>query len=128
METIKGISAVLILLTVFCGVACAKESVTVGIDYGGKRQSRETEAPWKEGTTALEALESIALVQTDQVDNYVFVTSIDDVKGKRGDMAWYYEINGKHADILAYEYELNKGDTTKWVYTQDVCSPRVDKD
>ncbi len=128
MKTISKISAVFILLTIFCVVACANESVNVGIDYGGKRQSRNAETHWKEGVTALEALQSVAQVEIHQVDNYVFVTSIDDVKGKRGGNAWYYEINGQRADKLAFERVLLKGDSTKWIYTQDVCSPKVDKE
>ncbi|MHC4269279.1 MAG: DUF4430 domain-containing protein [Planctomycetota bacterium] len=126
MKTISKISAVFILLTFFCVAACANESVNVGIDYGGKHQYREAETPWKDGVTALEALQSVALVETHQVNDHVFVTSIDDVKGKRGGNAWYYEINGKRADKLAFELILHKGDSTKWIYTQDVCSPKVD--
>lgn len=127
MRIISRISVAFICLTVLCAVACAGESVNVGIDYGDTRQSREAEAQWKEGITALEALRSVAQVETHKVDNYIFVTSIDGVKGKRGDKAWYYEINGKRADKLAYERVLHKDDSTKWIYTQDACSPKVDK-
>jgi len=109
-----------------CRAACEGESVNVGIDYGNARQSRGAETQWREGVTALEVLQSIAQVETHQVGNYVIVTSIDGVKGIRGDMAWYYEINGKHADKLAYERVLHKGDSTKWNYKQDVCSSKVD--
>jgi hypothetical protein len=127
MRTISRISVAFICLTVLCAVACAGESVNVRIDYGSAHQSREAEAQWKEGITALEALQSVAQVETHQADDYVFVTSIDGVKGMRGGMAWYYEINGKRADRLAYERVLNKDESTRWIYTRDVCSPKVDK-
>ena len=128
MKAVSRISIVFICLTVSCAVVCAGESVNVRIDYGSVHQSREVEAQWKEGITALEALQSVAQVETHQVDNYIFVTSIDGVKGRRGGMAWYYEINGKRADRLAYERVLNKDESTRWIYTKDVCSPKVDKE
>jgi hypothetical protein len=65
-------------------------------------------------------------VETHQVGEYVFVTSIDGVKGIRGDKAWYYEINGRHADKLAFVRVLNKNESTRWIYKKDVCSPKVD--
>jgi hypothetical protein len=127
MKAVSRISIVFICLTVFCAVVCASDKVKVGIDYGNAHQFRETEAQWKEGITALEALQSVAQVETHQADDYVFVTSIDGVKGRRGGMAWYYEINGKRADRLACERVLNKDESTRWIYTRDVCSPNVDK-
>ena len=128
MRTIIKISVAFVFLTVLCAVACARESVNVRIDYGSAHQSREVEAQWKEGITALEALQSVAQVETHQTGDYIFVTSIDGVKGRCGDMAWYYEINGKRADRLAYERVLDKDESTRWIYTRDVCSPKVDKE
>jgi len=128
MGTISKISVVFVCLAVFCAAVCANDKVRVGIDYGGVHHSREAEAQWKEGITALEALQSVARIETHQVNDYVFVTSIDGVIGKRGDKAWYYEINGKRADKLAYERVLNKDEGTRWIHTMDVCSPKVDKE
>ncbi|MBT3354205.1 MAG: DUF4430 domain-containing protein [Candidatus Scalindua sp.] len=127
MKTISKISVVFICLTVFCAAVCASEKVKVGIDYGGTRKIRDAETKWTEGVTALEVLESVAQVETHQVKDYIFVTSIDGVKGRRGDKGWYYEINGKRADKLAFRRVLNKDDSTKWIYKKDVCSPKVDK-
>lgn len=67
MKTTSRISIVFICLTVLCAVACAGESVNVGIDYGNERQSREVETQWKDGITALEALQSVAEVETHQL-------------------------------------------------------------
>lgn len=128
MRTISRISVAFICLTVFCAAVCASEKMRVGIDYGGAHETREAETQWKEGVTALEVLKSVAQVETHKVNDYVFVTSIDGVKGRRGDKAWYYEINGKRADKLAFKRVLNKDESTKWIYTQDVCSPKVDKE
>ncbi|MBC8550452.1 MAG: DUF4430 domain-containing protein [Candidatus Brocadiales bacterium] len=125
-NTIKIIIA-FVFLIVLCVEVYAGESVNVGIDYGDARESRGTEAQWQEGVTALEALQSVAEVETHQVGEYVFVTSIDGIKGKRGDKAWYYEINGKHADKLAFARVLNRNENTRWIYKKDVCSPKVDK-
>ncbi len=127
MKTISKISVAFICLTVFCAAVCASDKMKVGIDYGDTREIREAETKWTEGVTALEVLESVAQVETHQVKDYIFVTSIDGVKGKRGDKAWYYEINGKRADKLAFRRVLNKNDSTKWIYKKDVCSPKVDK-
>ena len=127
MKTISKISVVFICLTAFCATVYASEKMKVGIDYGSAHETREAETQWTEGVTALEVLQSVAQVETHQVKDYIFVTSIDGVKGKRGDKAWYYEINGKHADKLAFRRVLNKDDSTKWIYKQDVCSPKVDK-
>jgi hypothetical protein len=126
MRIINKFCVVFAFITIFCVVARADEKIKVRIDYGNARQSREANTQWKEGITALEALQSVAHVKTHQTGNYVFVTSIDGVKGSRGDMAWYYEINGKRADKLAYERILHKGDSTRWIYTMDVCSSKVD--
>ncbi|MBC8555080.1 MAG: DUF4430 domain-containing protein [Candidatus Brocadiales bacterium] len=127
MKTISKISVVFICLAVFCVTVCASEKMKVDIDYGGVHETREAEAQWKEGATALEVLQSVSQVETHQVNDHIFVTSIDGVKGKRRDKAWYYEINGKCADKLAFQRVLHKDDSTMWIYKQDVCSPTVDK-
>ncbi len=103
---------------------CANRNVTVEIDSGGLHQNREVEIPWKQGITALEVLQSVAKIETKQSDEFIFVNSIDGVEGQRGDMAWYYDINGKRATSLAYKRILNEGDRMRWEYTKDVCSPR----
>jgi hypothetical protein len=126
MKNIIKISIAFVFLTVLCAAACAGESVNVGIDYGNVRKFRGAETQWQEGVTALEVLQSVAQVETHQVGEYVFVTSIDGVKGIRGDKAWYYEINGRHADKLAFVRVLNKNESTRWIYKKDVCSPKVD--
>ncbi len=99
--------------------------ITVEINYGAHKEKQKTIA-WKPEITALEALQYAATIETHPVSNFVFVTSIDNVKGERGVTAWYYKINGKSPDKLAINTILNPGDTITWIYKKDVCSASVD--
>ena len=103
------------------------KKIAVEINYGDARLSRTIETSWMKGRTALEVLLSVAEVKTHPVNEHVFVTSIDGVEGKRGDMAWYYTVNGKPAKKLAYSYILTDANSMKWEYRKDVCSKKVDK-
>ncbi|MDG6004777.1 MAG: DUF4430 domain-containing protein [Candidatus Brocadia sp. BL1] len=103
----------------------ASQDVTIEINYGGIQQNRETKTTWKPGITALESLQSVAKVETRKIGDYLLVVSIDGVEGKRGEMAWYYDLNGKHATSVASKYVLQEGDHLKWIYTKDVCSPKA---
>ncbi|UCB57241.1 MAG: DUF4430 domain-containing protein [Candidatus Omnitrophota bacterium] len=102
------------------------KGIIVEIDYGRLRPSRTIEAPLAKDRTILEVLQSVATVETHPVGKYVMVTSIDGVKGKRGEMAWYYTIDGKSADKIAYSKVADSAKHIKWVYKKDVCSPKVD--
>lgn len=84
------------------------------------------EVPSIKGKTVLEVLQAVAIVETDPVDQYVFVTAIDGVKGKRGEMAWYYTVDDKTLGELAYSKVLNGTERVKWSYKKDVCSRKVD--
>ncbi len=127
MKKISNTMGVLVLLASFLlATGCANKRVAMEIDYGEKRQSRQVEAKWQQGITALEALKSEAEVKTHQVGKHLFVTSIDGVEGERGVMAWYYEINGNPAKKLAVDNLLDNGDKVKWTYRKDVCSPKAD--
>lgn len=102
--------------------------VTVEIDYGGKKPAAKTDVTWDQPRiTALQALQAAAEVKTHPLGKYVFVSSINQVEGKRGDMGWYYKVNGKSCGKLAVWNELEDGDTVTWIYKKDVCSETVDK-
>ncbi len=103
------------------------KSIIVEIDYGNIRPSRIVEALWIKGKTALEVLQTVAKVETHPVGQHVFVVSIDEVEGKRGETAWYYTVDGKAADKLAYSNVLNDVHHMRWTYKKDVCSAKVDK-
>ncbi len=100
----------------------------VQIDYGNKKLHTFTIPMPKTGLTALEALQHVADISTRPVSNHVFVTSVNGVQGKRGEMGWYYEVNNKPADMLAIRKSLRAGDTARWIYKTDVCSRTVDKE
>lgn len=102
------------------------KKIIVEIDYGDIRPTRTVEVPRIKGRTALEILQVVAEVKTHPVGQYVFVVSIDGVEGKRGETAWYYTVDGKSADELAYSNVLNDAERIRWVYKKDVCSWKVD--
>lgn len=103
-----------------------KETV-VKIDYGGMKPSRTVRIPTEKGKTVLQMLQTVARVETQPVASYVFVTAIDGVEGKRGEMAWYYTIDDKSPEELAFTRVLDgTEDAVQWVYKKDVCSWTVD--
>lgn len=110
-------------LSTFAGKA---KFVTVEINYGEQKQTETIQVDCPESMTALEALQHAANVQTHPVANFVFVVSINGVEGSRGDMAWYYTVNGEKPK-LAISQAVKAGDTISWRYVKDVCSCTVDK-
>lgn len=121
LKRILGIFVIFVLLPVAYG---ASQNITVEIDYGGLQQSRKVEITWKQGITAMEALQSIAKIETKQAGEFILVNSIDSVEGQSGAKAWYYDVNGKRATSVANKCILTEGDYMKWEYTKDVCSPK----
>ena len=121
LKRILGIFVIFVLLPAAYG---ASQNIAVEIDYGGLQQSRKVEITWKQGITALEALQSVAKIETKQAGEFILVTSIDGVEGQSGAKAWYYDINGKRATSFANKCILNEDDHVRWTYTKDVCSPR----
>ena len=121
LKRILGIFVIFVLLPAAYG---ASQNITIEIDYGGLQQSRKVEIKWKQGITALEALQSVAQIEPKQIGEFILVTSIDSIKGQSGTNAWYYNINGKRATSFANKCILNEGDRMRWEYTKDVCSPK----
>jgi hypothetical protein len=102
------------------------KKIIVEIDYGNARPFRIAEVPSIKGKTVLELLQRVAIVETHPVGQYVIVTSIDGVKGKRGETAWYYTVDGKVPGELAYSKVLDGSERVKWAYKKDICSWKVD--
>ena len=102
------------------------KKVVMEIDYGNIRPSRIMEVASVKGKTVLEVLQTVAAVATHPVGKYVFVTSIDGVEGKRGETAWYYTVDDKSSEELAYTKVLNGTERIKWTYKKDVCSGKID--
>jgi hypothetical protein len=103
-----------------------KKEITVEIDYGKSQPPKTVKVAWFPGIAVLGALQEAVETETHPVGSYVFVTAIDQVKGERGKMAWYYRINGKAPKKLALYQMLKPGDTVSWRYVEDVCSWKVD--
>ncbi|WP_372776125.1 DUF4430 domain-containing protein [Mangrovibacterium sp.] len=114
---------VLISLSAFAGKA---KFVTVEINYGEQKAAETIQVEWTGNMTAMEALQHAADVKTHPVNAYVFVTSINEVTGVRGETAWYYTVNG-NKPTLAILQTVKAGDTISWRYVKDVCSCTVDK-
>jgi len=102
------------------------KNVIIEIDFNKAKTSKAESISWKEGLTALEALQFASNVKTHPVGEYVFVSAIDNVHGIRGEKAWYYKINGESPVKLAINNIINPGDTITWIYKEDVCSKTVD--
>jgi len=96
--------------------------IVIEIEYGNIQPSRITEVSSVKGKTVLEVLQTVAMVETNPVGQYVFVTSIDGVKSERGETAWYYTVDEKDPGELAYSKVLNGTERVKWAYKKDFCS------
>lgn len=108
--------------------AVADKKINVVIEYGNGQPARTVAATVAPGETILGVLQTVATVETHPVDQHVFVTAIDGVQGKRGEMAWYYTIDGNKADKLAaVQVVAEQTGQITWSYQKDVCSCTVDK-
>lgn len=120
-----------LLLVCFLGLSAFAgngEKVTVEIDFGSTSHPKlKIETNWKEGLSALEALQFVAEVKTHPLGQYVFVDAIDGVKGEPNKSVWYYKINGEPAKKIAINQPLESGDKITWIYKQDVCSIKKHK-
>ncbi|MDP4203696.1 MAG: DUF4430 domain-containing protein [Bacteroidota bacterium] len=103
-----------------------KKEITVEVDYGKAQAPKTVKVAWFSGIAVLGALQEAAETETHPVGSYVFVTAIDQIRGERGKMAWYYRINGETPKKLALYQMLKPGDTVSWRYVEDVCSWKVD--
>ncbi|MCK9264147.1 MAG: hypothetical protein WDA72_10495 [Desulfomonilia bacterium] len=104
-----------------------RKELVVTIDYGKSKPARTLHVPLIKGKTVLETLQTAAAVETHSVGPFVFVIAINGIEGKRGEMAWYYTIDGKRVGELAYTKVLDGTEgSMQWTYTKDVCSWTVD--
>lgn len=124
MKYLNKLTGIVIFFAFLSTALCADKHVTIEIDYEGLHQNQKAEVTWKQGITALEILQSVAKVKTQQKDEHYMVTSIDNVEGQIDGKVWYYDINGKRATSFANKCILKEGDHMKWEYTKDVCSPK----
>lgn len=102
------------------------KNIAVEIDYGKVRPTRTVETVSSRGESVLDILQSVAKVETEPVAGHIFVVSIDEVEGKRGERAWYYTLDGQKAKKLAHLQSPAGIQRIVWSYQEDVCSPTVD--
>lgn len=106
-------------------VGQAKEPKKVAIEITYEDESHpplKIETDWREGLSALEALQFVAEVKTHPLGEYVFVSAINGVEGAPNKSVWYYRINGVPATKIAINQPLKNGDVLTWIYKSDVCS------
>lgn len=112
-------------LTALC---CQARNLEVNIDYGSIRPARTVTVNVEQGDTALIALMKAAETATHPAGEHVFVVAVDGVEGRRGDMAWYYTLDGRPAKQLAFRQALDEEvKSMAWNYTPDVCSGKADR-
>jgi hypothetical protein len=102
-------------------VSTGQKSIRVEIDYGGLRPSRIITTDFTAGMSALKLLQKVAEVRTYELGSFVFVKSIDQIESKRGEMGWFYSINGVSAKRLASSYLLDDAEEMRWSYRVEAC-------
>ncbi len=126
MKLTKILSSLTLMLVLSVSAFAAKSKfITVEINYGDQKALETVQVACEAQMTALEALQHAADVITHPVNEYVFVTSINGVAGVRGEMAWYYMVNGEKPK-LAIQQPVKAGDKISWRYVKDICSCTVD--
>ena len=95
--------------------------ITITIDYAGAMPERTVTTTLTEGATALQLLEQVAAVTTKKVGKFLFVRSIDGIKGEPGKMGWFYAVDGIPAKELAVTREMNGSTSMRWYYAVEAC-------
>ena len=95
--------------------------ITVTIDYGGERPARTVTTTYLPGVTALQLLQQVAQVKTYRLGEYLFIRSIDGVAGKRGEMGWFYSVDGVSSKSVAGRRILTDAERMTWRYKVAAC-------
>jgi len=102
-------------------VSTAKKSIRIEIDYGGLHPARMITTDYTAGMSALKLLKQVAEVRTYELGSFVFVKSIDQIESKRGEMGWFYSIDGVTAKKIADSYLLYDAEEMRWSYRVEAC-------
>jgi len=102
-------------------VSTGKKSIRIEIDYGGLHPSRMITTDYTAGMSALKLLKQVAEVRTYELGSFVFVKSIDQIESKRGEMGWFYSIDGVTAKKIADSYLLYDAEEMRWSYRVEAC-------
>jgi len=129
---VKNIRHILFIILMGCTLSVfasegANKELTIEVQYGDQKPARTIEYHYVSGSTALEALQSVAEVETAFAgpENRV-VTAIDGVRGERGVNGWYYQLDGENARQMADSQTLDGHRSMTWRYKTDICSKTVD--
>jgi hypothetical protein len=101
--------------------ADTEKTVTVTIDYGGARPVRSVTTAYRPGINALQLLQQVAAVKTYRLGEHTFIRSIDGLEGKRGEMGWFYSVDGVSAKRVAGKRILTDAERMTWRYKVAAC-------
>lgn len=107
-------------LILFCITLFANE-IEVTVIYGEDTPSKVVTATYKDGTTALELLKQVCVVETSKKGKFTFVRSIDGVKSDVGKMGWFYLIDGESVHKMAENYVLDGAKSMIWILKVEAC-------
>jgi hypothetical protein len=96
--------------------------VTVIVDYNDGVQRHFTAISWKDGLTALDAMQAAAKhprgikFEFKGKGQTALLTKIDDLENEGKGKNWLYRVNGKLADRSFGVFKLKAGDTVLWKF------------
>lgn len=103
-------------------LSLAAQEIDVTIVYGDGRPERTIRTTYTpKETTALELLQKVSHVETEQKGKFTFVRSIDGMKSVVGKFGWFYLIDGQSVHKMAQNYRLENAGTMTWVYKVEAC-------
>lgn len=99
------------------------ETVSLQIDFGDGKLQEVAAIEWRQGMTVADLMErasrsphGIAFTHQGTGENG-FLTSLGDVANAgAGGSNWIYQVNGQHAQIGFFLYQLQPGDTILWKF------------
>jgi hypothetical protein len=124
MRSLIGTAMLLLLSTASPAAettAGTEKPITVTIDYGGQRPARSVTTRYLPGINAMQLLQQVAEVRTYRLGEHTFIRSIDGLEGKRGEMGWFYSIDGVSAKRVAGKRVLTDAERMTWRYKVAAC-------
>lgn len=102
-------------------VAVVGPRVLLTINFGDGRELQNEVAPWREGMTVADLLQSEPRVSlaTQGSGASAFLTQLGDLANEgAGGRNWVYSVNGKPADRSFAVYELQANDHVLWTFAR----------
>jgi len=117
----------ILALTFALSLFASDSSIDIEIMYGGQKEPIIVKTTYKNGDTALDALSKAAKVKTKKVNDFLFVTSVDDVASSPNKMGWFYSVDGKSTEKIASTNKLVNAKSMRWEFRADNCLSGADK-